>query len=338
MALRQKSTPNEGEEDIIVAQIQQRILIALDGSTQSVDNVRYIGSLFREGQAKITLFHMLDLFPENFFDLKSGQNDPRYDSTGVREWEFEQRSMARAFMDKAVRILVGAGYSAPEVAVVVEDRVFDLSRDIAQEGRRGYDALVVGRSAINLMGGMILENVATRLIGQLNRLPVWVVGGKPNTSNILIAMDGSKGAETALDYVGKIFLKVFPRVLLLHIGMRSGVIDPELRPFLVVHEGRDWMERSKAGHEMGNGGMESYLDRCVEKLEELGVDRRRIRTKVVHEAKSVPEAILQASLDDDYGTIVLGRRDLSKIDEMIRGRTGNRILQLARENAVWVVH
>ncbi|MGC8495325.1 MAG: universal stress protein [Syntrophobacteraceae bacterium] len=338
MALRRKFTPTRGEEGTTEAQIQQRILVALECSAQSVDTVRYIGGLFKGGLAKITLFHMLDLHPESFLDLKSGQNDPRYDSTGVREWEFEQRRMARAFMDKAVRILVGAGYSAAEVAVVVKDRVFDLSRDLAQEGRRGYDALVLGRSAINLMGGMILENVATRLIGQLNRLPVWVVGGKPNTSKIVIAMDCSRGARNALDYVGKMFLKVFPSVLLLHIGRKGGMIDPELRPFFAVHESRDWMERSKADHEVGNRGMESFLDRCLEELGELGADRSRIRIKVVHEAKSVPEAILQASLDGDYGTMVLGRRDLSKIEEMIRGRTGNRILQLAREKAVWVVH
>lgn len=318
-------------------QKKKNILIAMDGSGQSPETVRYVGSLFRYGQVKVTLFHVMDLFPESFQDLESG-GDLRYELTGMREWEFTQKSRIRSFMDEAVRLLVGLGYKEEDVAVIVEDRVVDVARDIAQKGLRGYNTLVMGRSGINLLESLILENIPNRLVGLLSTLPVWIVGGRPDTSKMLIAVDSSKGAERALDYVGDIFSDVYPQILLLHVSRRIGMLEPESGQFSVVHEGRNWMERSNADLELGGGGMESYLQKCVSTLERKGANRKRIETKVVHEARSVSETIMKEALDGEYGTIVLGRLGLSRIDEMIRERMGNKILQLAEGRAVWVVH
>lgn len=310
----------------------------MDSSDQSADTVRYIGSLFPEGRANVTLFHVMDLFPESFLDLQSGQDDQRQQISGMRDWEFTQKTRIRGFMDEAVKQLIGNGYREEDVSVIVEDRIVDLTRDIAQKGRLGYAALVMGRSGINFIESMILDSIQSRLIGLLSQLPVWILGGNPDPSKILIAVDSSKGTERALSYVGKIFPYVSPKILLLHVSRRSGMIEPELRQFIAVHEGRDWMERSNVDLELGEGGMESYLLKCVSIMERRGTDRGRIEAKVVYEAKSVSEAVMKEARDGNYGTIILGRRDLSKIDEMIRGRISNQILQITKDRAVWVVH
>ena len=318
-------------------QRKKNILIAMDGSERLPETIRYVSSLFRNGQARITLFHVMDLFPESFLDLESG-SDLRYELTGMREWDFALKSRIRSFMEDAVQFLVSTGYKEGDVTVIVEDRVVDVARSIALEGDRGYDALVLGRSGIELIENLVLKNIPNRLVGMLDRLPVWIVGGSSDTRKILIAVDSSQGAEKALEYIGKIFSNVYPETLLLHVSRRIGMFEPEFGQFDVVHEGRDWVERSSADLELGEGGMESYLLKCISRLERKNAERIRIKTEMTHEARSVSEAIMKEAVDGDYGTIVLGRRSLSKIDEIIRRRIGNMVLQLAKEKAVWIVH
>jgi hypothetical protein len=38
-----------------------------------------------------------------------------------------------------------------------------------------------------------------------------------------------------------------------------------------------------------------------------------------------------------YGTIVVGRRGVSKVYEFLMGRVSNKVIQMAKDQAVWVV-
>jgi nucleotide-binding universal stress UspA family protein len=283
----------------------------------------------------------MDLLPENLSDYTSGP-DLRYEVSGVRDWAFEQMARIEVFAEQAMQILIGMGYIKEDITVIVRDRVSDIVRDIAKEGRkRGYDALVAGHSTVNLIKDLPLESISERLVTLLSRLPVWVVGGSPDTSKILIAMDNSREAKTkrTLDYVADLFPNApNPEFLLLHISSRMGLPEPEFRKLRSVHEGRDWTERVGSDFRAGEYGMESYFHECIAEMERRGIDRNRVKTKVIDESTSRSGAIMREALDGNYGTIVLGRRELSKIDEVIRGRVSNKVLQSATKNAVWVVH
>jgi nucleotide-binding universal stress UspA family protein len=201
--------------------------------------------------------------------------------------------------------------------------------------------LAVGHSTVSLIKDLPLENISEGLVALLSRLPVWVVGGSPDTRKFLIALDNSRGAKAkrTLDYMADLFPNTLhPEFLLLHIGSRSGLPEPEFKEFHSVHEGRDWKERADRDFHAGQYGMESYFQECIAGMEQRGINRNRVKTKVIDESASRSEAIMREALDGDYGTIVLGRRALSKIDEIIRGRVSSKVLQLATKNAVWVVH
>jgi len=320
---------------------QKNILIAMDGSDQSPETVRYVGNLFPEGRAKITLFHIMDLLPENLADFRSGP-DLRYEVSGVRQWAFEQMGRIEVFMEQAMRLLIGMGYSKDDITVIVRDRVLDIVRDIAQEGqRRGYDALVVGHSAVNLIKALPPESISEELVALISRMPVWVVGGSPDTSKILIAMDNPREAKTkrTLDYVADLFPNApHPEFLLLHVSTKMGLPGPGFRDLRSIHQSRDWTERVESDFRPGEYGMESYFEECIARMERRGIDRNRVKTKVIDQSASRSEAIMGEALAGSYGTVVLGRRALSKIDEVIRGRVSSKVLQLATENAVWVVH
>ncbi|MBE9535512.1 MAG: universal stress protein, partial [Proteobacteria bacterium] len=47
--------------------------------------------------------------------------------------------------------------------------------------------------------------------------------------------------------------------------------------------------------------------------------------------------IIQYALKGEYGTIVVGRRGLSEVEEFPMGRVSNKIIHMSKELAVWVV-
>ncbi len=48
-------------------------------------------------------------------------------------------------------------------------------------------------------------------------------------------------------------------------------------------------------------------------------------------------AIVEEAKRGGCGTIVMGRRGLSKVEEFFMGRVSNKVINLARDMAVWLV-
>ncbi len=316
---------------------KKHVLIAMDGTDQSLDIVRYVARLLPAGQVAITLFHVMDLIPESTSGMEF-DNEPGYRVTGFRDWQFHQESaMGRIMMD-AMQSLVSMGHKEDDLSIIMADRNADIVRDIVQEGKKGYVALVIGRSGIDLGKDPVLGSRSGRLVDLVGRLPVWVVGGRPDPSKILIAMDNSEGARRALDYVGDIFKDKHPELLLFHVAKKSSVMQPEYAELVSVHHGRNWSERSRNEFNTSEEAMEAYLQKCIAELEQKGSDRNRIGMKVVHEADSRSEAMMEEAVKGGYGTIVVGTRDLSKMERFIRERVSTKMLRLSEGVAVWVVH
>jgi nucleotide-binding universal stress UspA family protein len=73
-------------------------------------------------------------------------------------------------------------------------------------------------------------------------------------------------------------------------------------------------------------------------LGKAGVKGDQVSTKVVTGVASRAKAIVEEARKGGYGTIVMGRRGLSRLEEFYMGRVSNKVLQLAKEMAVWVVN
>ena len=51
---------------------------------------------------------------------------------------------------------------------------------------------------------IVLGSIATKLIAKVSFVPILVVGKKPRTGSVLLALDGSENAARAVEYAGKI--------------------------------------------------------------------------------------------------------------------------------------
>ncbi len=314
------------------------ILVAVDGSDQALEAVRYVANLVPPKQAKITLFHVLDRIPQSYWDLEA-QPGFRHKVIGVHAWEFQQKKLIQGFMERANRLLTVAGHPKDSVLTVLQERQVGIARDIIIEAKKGYDAVVMGRRGMSPVKDLFFGSTANKLVSRLLDVPVWVIGGSPSTEKLLVAVDRSEGAQRALNYVERFLTRdgTCCECLLFHVLRGSHTFVPDDEGLTVPKGEEDWQERAKQEFEKAEEEMKAFFTETIQQWSRNGVDTSRVSSKIFRGESRAGNIVDQAARAG-YGTIVVGRRGMSKVEEFFMGRVSNKVLQLAKEMAVWVVH
>ena len=148
-----------------------------------------------------------------------------------------------------------------------------------------------------------------------------------NKRNILIAVDESENAARSVSYVRDLFAGL-PGF---HIALISIIPEPSEDYFMSESERTAWIEDK-------NASARSILEGYRKLLIEAGFGDEDVTVHaVMKECTSIAECILKEQEKLACGTVVIGRRGISKKEEFIFGSTSNRILHNARDCAVWVI-
>jgi nucleotide-binding universal stress UspA family protein len=297
-----------------------KILLAVDGSDQAFEAVRYVSQLFPPKGVEVVLFHALSKVPEGFWDVEKSPAF-RQKLSSVAAWATREKTIIQEFMERARQLFLDRGVPEDKVSVKIQEREKGIARDIITESQRGYDAVVLGRLGKSHLRDLVWGSVANKLIGRLTHVPVCVVGGSPQVGKILVAMDTSEEATKILDFAGNMMDITDCEVTLLHVirGMEAWTADAS----------ETLREAEKAATIL--------LEEAIDRLERAGLKRDRISTEIRSGAASRAEAIVEEARNSGCGTIVVGRRGMSRVEEFFMGRVSKKILQLAKWNAVWVM-
>lgn len=148
-----------------------------------------------------------------------------------------------------------------------------------------------------------------------------------NSRNILIAVDESENAARAVAYVRDL-LAGLPGF---HITLVTIIPEPSEDYFFSEGERAAWIRDRKIS-------TRGILDRDRKLLIEAGFREEDVKScALMKECMSIAECILREMEKLSCGTVVIGRRGISKKEEFIYGSTSNKILHDARDCAVWVI-
>ena len=158
---------------------------------------------------------------------------------------------------------------------------------------------------------------------------------------LLIAVDGSENSMRAVMYAGEVIRSTPGFTLqLLHIERL-----PDRDLFADDASWRDECENYRKS-------IKSFLEDCRDALEAKGVPAAAISEKYVSKCESLTTAknlhscsvggnismkILDAVQDGGFGTVVLGRRGVSKAEAFLFGSVSNKIIHYVKNCTVWVV-
>ena len=306
------------------------ILIAVDGSPQSMNAVKYVAVNWAPAGLKVSLMHVLFKAPDPFWDLE------QYDFFRERmkekhaQWMKKTREAAQEFLGEASSILRKAGIPENDVRPILVERKTGISRDIIAESVGGYDAVVLGRSGLGDFEAPFLGTTSTRLIERCRDLAVWVVGGEMRSRKMLLAVDASENSRRAVAYAARFAAPAGAEVTLFHVVRTFGRKFQELYS-LHDKDVEEFLEQTKEA-------MRKVFEACRGMLEKAGVPGTSISTKyALMQGKSRSGDILQEARAGGYGTIVMGRKGLSDVREFLMGRVTDKVLKRGADLAVWVI-
>jgi nucleotide-binding universal stress UspA family protein len=145
---------------------------------------------------------------------------------------------------------------------------------------------------------------------------------------ILLAMDESENALRAADYVGRMLggsCKLF-QVTLVHVLVRP---SPDLF---------DEPGGAERFEQEARGRIEAAFERAKARLKEQGIAAENVRTRfIVTDEPGTAQGLLAEQKAGRYGTLVVGRRGVTKAEEFLFGSVSNKIIHHAQDCAVWVV-
>jgi nucleotide-binding universal stress UspA family protein len=307
---------------------RRRILLAIDGSEQAFDAIRYVAAFFPPAKTDVVLFHVDAGIPEALLDQEKSP-EFRAHKLPISQWALEARKHIDGAMEKGGEILIHAGFPPEAVSAKVQARDRGVARDILKEARQGYDAAVIGRSGLGNVENVVLGSVAHKLVTRIDPIPIAVVGGNPEPKKVLVGFDGSEGSIRAVDCVcsmmpndeREVTLCLVVRSLGAHLGSRT-IFTPE-------HE-KAWLELSRKE-------AESAFEEAENRLINAGFHPGHIFLRTLENHTSRATGIKAATINAGSGTIVVGRRGLSTVEEFAMGRVTRKVLQIADDTAVWVV-
>lgn len=311
--------------------MQRKVLIAVDGSVESLMACRYIGyAMASDPEFEADLMHIIPAMPPILVQeaRTSGQALIRMKQTMAKG-----RNRAEAVLSRAEEELIRAGMTKPRIGRVVTEAKGDVALTLVREAENGlYDALVSGRRGLGRVQEMFIGSVSQKVIQKARSVPVWLVDGETLGHKVLVALDGSEGSFKAVDHVG-FMLARYPdkEIILFHSDTELAKycrldVDDELADF-----------ESELLKKAEDQCLKTFFARAVKILTETGVDPGRI--EIVFRAKRLDasRAILAEAKERGCGAIVIGKSAAGRAKELFIGSVTSRVVQGGSDLAVWVV-
>jgi len=305
---------------------KQKVLLTFDGSEHAFHAINYVSKLAPFHKMNIVIFNVFSSIPESYLDL---EKDPQFSRSArkVMAWELQQKKEIQKSMDKAKQMLLHSGFSPDAVSIRIHNRKEGIARDIIKEAEKGYNAVIIGRRGTGTYKEIIVGSVAKKIVEKASFLPVLMIGEIPPDNKFLVALDSSENAVRAIDYVAAMLGGFDFNINLFHA----------IRGDQSIHSGIAHLFFPKESLEDAEAAAIAVFDEAKRRLKEAGFSSDQINTKLISGVPSRAEAIVKEAREGDYGTIVLGRRGLSKVQEFFLGRVSNKVIHIIRRRSIWVV-
>jgi len=318
-------------------QKKKKVIIAVDGSDRSMEAVRYASRVLSSEMTEVVLFHVMNRKPEGawFWELEKA-SEPRHDLDVLEEAALRHEERIHAFMDEAVRLFVKQRFPEQSLHTIIKDIQNGVARDILEQTTDDYDAVIVGRQGLSSveLKDHLIGSTTNRLAAHMKDVPLWIVGGTPDAEKVLIAMDESLLSIKALDYVAHMIEATNAQIFLAHVMRELHFFPREHEKFCTLEEKEDLITKMEEDVKGAERRACDVFAEATRRLTEAGIAPERIDNKIVTRMASRAAAIVEEARDNGCGTIVIGRRGLSDLEDLFLGSMSNKILQIAEDLSV----
>lgn len=158
-----------------------KVLIAVDGSRNSLRAVEYAGLVFAPNpEARLVLFQILPAISRMNLDKEEIKNIDarkveRPDLAGLY-WRLEDEEEMHQFFAEAKDLLVQAGLKPKQIKSKFGVKKGEIADAILEEAELGnYDTLILGRRGLSRVREFFLGSVSTKVVREARGCAVCVV-------------------------------------------------------------------------------------------------------------------------------------------------------------------
>lgn len=150
---------------------------------------------------------------------------------------------------------------------------------------------------------------------------------------ILVAVDGSTYSNNAVKYLGSLFAQQ-PEV---KIHLLSIISCPNLPP------GKEWMDELELMNCLSPEAQKrlrsakTYMKNAIVKFNGLGIGPERITTEVKLARQSIGLDIVNEARQGLFDALVIGRRGITKLEELVMGSISEIILKKCHDLPIWII-
>lgn len=314
-----------------------KILVAIDHSGQSLDSAAYISRMLNPWDTEAVLFHVENKLFNIFYDYEEKNSAELPGASHFSDWIDIKNKSIDIQLERAEEIFLGAGFPKSNVHILKRPVLNGIARDIIHEAARGYDLLAVGKSGAEDRGLPHLGTVSSKIMSKASFIPLVFVSGTPETDCVFFGYDGSKGADRAVAVGGKILKKNMESVFLCHVIRTADLVACDfVKEYRVFNEAR-LSEMESALSKMRQDQIKPKLNSICQILVCEGFEPISIKFSFLEKTHSRSKALVDTAEKHPCGTLVLGRRGHSAVEEFFMGRVGKKSIELASNLAVWIV-
>ena len=157
----------------------QKILIALDGSTEAWRAVEYVADVFGHTPGiQVTLLHVQPGLPGEAWSYGGVLSEPHTERlrTVVAQWERSQQERWELLVGRARRCLVQGGVPETAISDRFRHKDYRVADTIVEEAERGrFTTIVMGRRAAKRATAQVLGSVSNRIVQVLRGCTVTIV-------------------------------------------------------------------------------------------------------------------------------------------------------------------
>jgi nucleotide-binding universal stress UspA family protein len=311
----------------------KHILVAIDGSQASMAAVEYLALFLEKNtRVKIDLLHILPDIPPLFLEPGESMAEMVQLQDFSERVQEENRRKGTAMIQEAQGILIGGGIDPANVRPLIREPSAGVARDIlGLEQEHAYNAIVLGRHGMSAVDRFLMGSVTHKVLQHTKGVPLCVVHGEIEVGKLLITIDSSPNSKRVLEQAGWLLAEAGPMaVTILHV----------LAPLIGQEMASMWTGLTDMASTMEQRQIddaEEMLSQAKTYLTECDIPAFAIKTRLETRAPEVAQAVLKEAREGGYGSIIIGRRGISRTRRFLFGSVSNKIVQQARDMAVWVV-
>jgi nucleotide-binding universal stress UspA family protein len=308
--------------------VEKKILLAVDDSVYSKYAIVYAAEMASiTNQLHYTLFHVLPTVSQYLMDEAKTDFQAQIDLNKIMRKNQEKASQ---FLNNYKEQMVRMGIKEDRINIIAQPKMLGMARDILEHAQKGlYDAICIGRRGLTRLQATFSGSVTKKLLQHSQFIPVWVVGGEVESKKVMAAVDGSESSLRAVDHLcfmlmnnDKIHITIF------HVAAKMGDYceidfndtDSELEKLVVEGDKRC---------------VQSFYTHALKKFKEAGINEDRILIKEVKPRMNVGKAIINELKKGKYGTVVIGRRGISR--SFFMGKVSEYVIEKIENSALWLV-